>query len=85
METPPQTVIQEITRDTNNFLWIYKKIRINRTTVTMPIKEGGLGIIDIETQFKAIKCAIVLSNHLEDEGFVKLCCQSVISGRFIIF
>lgn len=67
METPPQTVIQEITRDTNNFLWIYKKIRINRTTVTMPIKEGGLGIIDIETQFKAIKCAI-LSKFLRESA-----------------
>ena len=31
----------------------------------MPIKEGGLGIIDIETQCKAIKCA-VLSRFLKD-------------------
>ena len=31
----------------------------------MPINEGGLGIIDIETQCRAIKCAI-LSKFLKD-------------------
>ena len=31
----------------------------------MPKKDGGLGIIDIETQCKAIKCAI-LSKFLKD-------------------
>lgn len=49
-----------------NFLWSYKKICINRTTTTMPIKHCGLGIIDIETQCKAIKWA-VLSKFLRDK------------------
>ena len=59
VETPPKAIIQEIGKDIYNFLWNYKKVRINRITTQMPIKEGGLGIIDIETQCKAIKCAIV--------------------------
>ena len=33
----------------------------------MPIKEGGLGIIDIETQCKAIKCAI-LAKFIKDRN-----------------
>ena len=34
-------------------------------TTTMPILIGGLGIIDIETQCKAIKCAVI-SKFLND-------------------
>ena len=59
VDTPPKNFIQEIKKDIYNFLWGYKKIRINRVTTTMPINEGGLGIIDIECQCKAIKCAII--------------------------
>ena len=65
MEIPPQDVIQEITRDIYNFLWGYKKIRINKITTTMPIKDDGLGILHIKTQCKAIKCATI-SNFLRD-------------------
>ena len=70
VETPPKNVIQEIKRDIYNFLWSYKKIRINRITTTMPINEGGLGIIDIESQCKAIKCAILskLNNKTTKQG-----------------
>lgn len=56
VETPPKAIIQEIERDIFNFLWNYKKVRINRVTTQMLIKEGGLGILDVETQYKAIKC-----------------------------
>lgn len=56
VETPPKAIIQEIGRDIFNFLWNYKKVRINRVTTQMLIKEGGLGILDVETQYKAIKC-----------------------------
>ena len=59
VDTPPKNFIQDIKKDIYNFLWGYKKIRINRVTTTMPINEGGLGIIDIESQCKAIKCAII--------------------------
>ena len=65
VESPPRKVIQQIKRDIHNFLWSFKKIRLNQVTTTMPIKDGGLGIIDIETQCKAIKCAI-LSKFLKD-------------------
>ena len=70
VETPPQAIIQEITRDIYNFLWGYKRIRINKITTTMPIREGGLGIIDIKTQCKAIKCAII-SKFLRDIQYNK--------------
>ena len=65
VETPPKHIIQDIRRTVYNFLWNFKKIRVNRVTTTMPINEGGLGIIDTETQCKAIKCAI-LSKFLKD-------------------
>ena len=63
--SPAQNIHQQIKQDIYNFLWSYKKIRVNRITTTMPKKDGGLGIIDIETQRKAIKCAI-LSKFLKD-------------------
>ena len=65
MGSPAQNIHQQIKQDIYNFLWSYKKIRVNRITTTMPKKDGGLGIIDIETQRKAIKCAI-LSKFLKD-------------------
>ena len=65
MEIPPQDVIQDITRDIYNFLWGYKKIRINKITTTIPIKDDGLGILHIKTQCKAIRCAKI-SKFLRD-------------------
>ena len=65
VETPPKHIIQDIKRIIYNFLWNFKKVRINMITTTMPIMIGGLGIIDIETQCKAIKCAVI-SKFLND-------------------
>ena len=65
VETPPKHIIQDIKRTIYNFLWNFKKVRINMITTTMPIMIGGLGIIDIETQCKAIKCAVI-SKFLND-------------------
>lgn len=59
VETPPTNIIQEIQTDIFNFLWNYRKVRVNRTTVTMPIKIGGLAILDIETQCKALQCSLI--------------------------
>ena len=70
VEIPPKTILQEIKRDIYNFLWSFKKTRINMTTTTMPIKAGGLAIIDIETQCKAIKCAVV-AKFLRDRQYKK--------------
>ena len=65
VQKPPKAIIQEIERNIYNFLWNYKKIRINKVTIQMPIKEGGLEIIHVATQFKAIKCHI-LAKFLRD-------------------
>ena len=43
-------------------------------TTTMPIAAGGLGIIDIETQCKAIKCAVI-SKVLKDLQQQKVCTE----------
>ena len=59
VEISPKAIIQKIERDIYNFLRNHKKIRINRVTTQMQIKEGGLEITDIETQCKTIKCAIL--------------------------
>ena len=56
------------------FLWSYKKICINRVTTAMAIQDGRLGTIDIETQCKAIKCAI-LSKFFRDIQENKSCTE----------
>ena len=59
VETPPKPIIQDIKRDIYNFLWNFKKICVNMVTTTMPIGIGGLVVIDIETQCKATKYAVI--------------------------
>ena len=59
VEQPPSHIMQNIKRDIFNFLWDFRKIRVNMTTAAMPISEGGLGILDIEVQCKAIKSALI--------------------------
>ena len=65
VETPPKPIIQDIKKDIYNFLWNFKKVRVNMATTTMPIDIGGLAVIDIETQCKAIKCAVI-AKFLQD-------------------
>ena len=65
VETPPKHIMLDIKRAIYNFLWNFRKVRVNMVTTTMPINMGGLGIIDIETQCKAIKCAVI-SKFLND-------------------
>ena len=67
VKIPPKAIMQKIERDIYNFLWNHKKICIDRVTTQMPIKEGELGITDIETQCKAIKCAI-LAKFIKDSN-----------------
>ena len=47
-------IIQNIRKDILDFLWNYRKVRVNRNTITLPIEMGGLAIMDIETQCEAI-------------------------------
>ena len=58
VENPPTDIIQNIRKDILDFLWNYRKVRVNRNTITLPIEMGGLAIMDIETQCEAIQCFI---------------------------
>ena len=58
VEKPPTDIIQNIRKDILDFLWNYRKVRVNRNTITLLIEMGGLAIMDIETQCEAIQCFI---------------------------
>ena len=58
VEKPPMDIIQNIRKDILDFLWNYRKVRVNRNTITLLIEMGGLSIMDFETQCKAIQCFI---------------------------
>ena len=65
VERPPEKIIQKIRKDIHDFLWNYRKVRVNRNTLTLPVEMGGLALIDIETQCKAIQCSIIAKFHRE--------------------
>ena len=58
VETPPTDIVQNIRKDILDFLWNYRKVRVNRNTITLLIEMKGLAIMDIETQCEAIQCFI---------------------------
>ena len=59
VEKPPADIIQNTRKDMHDFLWNYRKVRVNRNTITLPIEMGVLDIIHIETQCKAIQSSIL--------------------------
>ena len=59
VEKPPTDIIQNIKKDIHDFLWNYRKIRVNKNTNTLPIEMEGLVIMNIETQCEAIQCSIL--------------------------
>ena len=72
VEKPPTDIIQNIWKDILDFLWNYKKVRVNRNTITLPIEMGGLVILDIETQCEAIQCSI-LARSIKEKNQNKTC------------
>ena len=60
MEKTPADIIQNIRKDIYDFLWNYRKVRVNRNTITLPVEMGGLTIMDIETQCEVIQCSILV-------------------------
>ena len=75
VENPPQDIINQLNFMIYNFLWSYKKTRINQVTTTMPIKAGGLAILHLTSQLKALKCSLLakLSSDLyKNKAWVKL-------------
>ena len=53
---PPPNFIKEINKLIYNYLW-GSRDRIKRNTLIGPVKSGGIGIVDIETKFKALKAS----------------------------
>ena len=53
---PPTDYIKDINKLIYNFLW-NSRDRIKRNTLIGPVKSGGIGIVDIETKFKALKAS----------------------------
>ena len=51
--------LKKINRLVFNFIW-NKTDRIKRNTIIGHIKDGGLGIIDVESKIKALKAAWVI-------------------------
>ena len=66
VEKPPVDIIQNIRKDIHDLLWDYRKVIVNRNTITLPIEMGGLAIMDIETQCEAIQCSI-LAKFLQEK------------------
>ena len=42
MEKPRSDIIQNIREDINDFIWKYRKVRVNRDTIRLAIEMGGL-------------------------------------------
>ena len=42
VERPPADIIQNLRKDMHDFLWNYRKVRVNRNAITLPIEMGGL-------------------------------------------
>ena len=65
VEKPSANIIQNIRKDLHDFLWNYRKVRVNRNTIR-PLEMRGLAIMDIKTQCEAIQC-FILANFLGKE------------------
>ena len=58
LELPDENYIKKINRLIFNFIW-NKTDRIKRNTMIGKIEDGGMGITDIESKFKALKASWV--------------------------
>ena len=56
LKYPPNDVIKKINTVIYGFIW-QKRDRIKRNTLIGKIDKGGIGIVDIESKFKALKAA----------------------------
>ena len=72
VEKPPTDIIQDIIKDIHDFLWNYRKVRVNRNTITLPIEMRGLANMDIETQCETIQCSI-LAKFIKEKNQNKTC------------
>ena len=52
-------IIQNVRKDIHFLLWSYRKVRVNRNTITLPTEMAGLAIMKIETQCEVIQCSIL--------------------------
>lgn len=59
LEIPDEDYIKRINKLIYNFIW-NKTDRIKRNTLIGHVKEGGLGITDVDSKIKALKASLVL-------------------------
>ena len=62
VEKPPTEIIQNIRKDILDFLWNYRKVRVNRNTNTL----GGLAIMGIETRCEATQ--FILAKFIKEKN-----------------
>lgn len=55
VQSMPKEIETEILKIIRKFLWDRKSVNISLNQMYLPIKEGGLGIVDIEARNEAIK------------------------------
>ena len=66
LHLPPPNFIKDVNKLIYSFLW-NSRDRIKRNTVIGPIKDGGIGLVDLETKLKALKASWV-SKLFNDTG-----------------
>ena len=61
----PDSVIKEVNKIFFDFLWDGKNDKLARNVTCIPLKEGGLGMVDIKLFFNALKSSWIpkLLNH----------------------
>ena len=87
LESPDGEFIKKINRLVFNFIW-NKTDRIKRNTIIGHIKDGGLGITDVESKIKALKAAWVFrlkeSNHCIKSYVNSFCIPNNIDLDYLI-
>lgn len=78
LEIPDNDFIKNIKRLIFNFMW-NKTDRIKRNTIIGEVYEGGIGLVDIESKFTALKAMWIprlLSTELNSKHFFNSFCKS---------
>ena len=87
LESPDGEFIKKINRLVLNFIW-NKTDRIKRNTIIGHIKDGGLGVTDVEAKIKALKATWVFrlkeSNHCIKSYVNSFCIPNNIDLDYLI-
>ena len=53
--TCPAKTLQDIQSAIGNFFWSDKKTRIDRRIIYLPVRDGGLGLVNVQKKFQAMR------------------------------